>query len=194
MYYDALVPIEVPRMRGGIVVVGIVLIVIGAVLLFVPVAGQGSQTVNSGSSTPFELASVSGFSITGSIPISISWTSSGPAEVVAATCSATCDTSGGVSALGGVVLQTGTSGSFTINQPNGGELVYGVVSTGGSSPVNATFTLTTALSTVGSALLIVGIVVLIIGAVLRSKSRMAAMPPAQPATPAGEPMGPTNPP
>lgn len=181
-------------MRGGVVVLGIVLIVIGAVLLFVPVAGQGSQKVDSGSSTPFEVISVSGFSITGSIPVSISWTSDGPAEVVAAACTASCDTSGGVSALTGVVLQTGTSGSFTINQPNGGELAYGVVSTGGGSSVNATFTLTTALTTVGSALLIVGIVVLIIGAVLRSKSKMAALPPAQPATPAGEPMTPGNPP
>ena len=181
-------------MRGGIVIVGIVLIVIGAVLLFVPVAGQGSQTVNSGSSTPFEVISVSGFSITGSIPVSISWTSTGPAEVVAASCTASCDTSGGVSALAGVVIQSGTSGSFTIGQPNGGEVVYGVISTGGSSSVNATFSVTTALTTVGSVLLIVGIVILIIGAVLRSKSKMAAMPPPQPATPAGEPMAPMNPP
>lgn len=59
-------------MRMAIVVVGIVLLLIGAVLLFVPVVNQQSQTVNTASATPFDEFSVSGFSITGSIPVSIS--------------------------------------------------------------------------------------------------------------------------
>ena len=172
-------------MRIGIVVAGVVLIVIGAVLLFVPITDQGTQTVTS--SAP-EVLQVSGFSITGSIPVSISWTSSSAVEVLAAACSSSCDT-GNINAISGLTIQSGTSGSFTLNQPNGGEIVLGVITTGGSS-ASATFTVKTALSLVGTILLLVGIVILIVGAVLRSRPKAEAMPPApvEPAEATTEPM------
>lgn len=169
-------------MRIGIVVAGVVVIVIGAVLLFVPVVNQGTQTVTV---TAPEVFQVSGFSITGGIPVSISWTSSVSVEVLAAACSSSCNT-GSINSLSGLVLQSGTSGSFTLNQPNGGEVVLGVVTTGGTSG-SATFTIKTALTTVGSILLILGIIILIVGAVLRSRPKATAMPPApMPVEPAPE--------
>jgi uncharacterized membrane protein len=167
-------------MRAGVVVVGIVLVVIGAVLMFVPVVGQGSQKVDSSSSTPYDVFSVSGFSLTGSIPVSVAWTSTAAVTIVAAACSASCNT-GDVSGISGLTEQTGTSGSFTLNQPDGGEVLVGVVSSGSGSPATATFSITTALTTVGSILLVLGIVILIVGVVLRSKSKAASMPPAEPA-------------
>lgn len=163
-------------MRVGIVVAGIVLVIVGAVLLFVPVVAQGSHTLDQSSANSFYLFSVSGFSITGSIPVSISWSSPSTVVMIAAACSATCDT-GNLAGLS-LATGTGTSGTLTVNQPNGGEVVVGFEPTsGGSSNATATVNVTTALTTVGSILLIVGILILIVGVVLRSKSKMAPMAP-----------------
>jgi hypothetical protein len=169
--------------RAGLVVVGIVLAVIGAVLLFVPVVPQGSDSVpSSGTNLPFLTVSVLGFSITGSIPVAVTWTATARVTVVAATCSAKCTAN--FSTISGIVLQSGTSGSFTLNQPNGGEMRFGAVSSSSpfvgalnasGSPFTVTFTLTTALSTVGTVLVVIGSIVLILGAVVKStKAKMAA--------------------
>jgi hypothetical protein len=177
-------------MRVGILVVGIVLAIIGAVLLFVPVVPQASQTTTS--TVPVVLLSVSGFSITGSIPVAVSWNSTTSVIVVGVACTATCNQN--VSSLSGVTLQTGTSGSFTLNQPNGGEIGLAAENSSGSgSPSTVTFKVTTAISTVGSALLIVGIIVLIIGAAVKSKKAQVAAPapmPYMPSTPAPPTMEP----
>ena len=165
-------------MRAGIVVVGIVLLLIGAVLLFVPVSSQAAQNINESGAT----VQVGGFSITGNIPVAVSWTSSEPVTFYAAACTGTC-ASGSITSLSGLKIQNGTSGSFMINQPNGGQIAFGFVPTNiSSTSATATVNMTTALTTVGSVLLIVGILILIAGAVMRSKSKMVAMPPPQPAT------------
>jgi uncharacterized membrane protein len=167
-------------MRTGIVVVGVVLLVVGAVLLFVPITPQPSQKIASNSSTPVLLFSVSGFSVTGSIPISVSWSSTGPVTVAAATCSGTCQNRANVSDVSGITLQSGTSGSFTLNQPNGGEVLIAAVNTGGGNATTTTFNVTTALSTVGTILLIVGILLLIVGVVVKAKSKPVPMQMAPP--------------
>lgn len=176
-------------MRAGWVVVGIVVAVIGAALLFVPVVPQSNETVNSSSSTPYVIVSVGGYSLTGNVPVAVSWSTSGSAsvEVLAGACSGTCNDTSQVS---GITSQNGTSGSFTLNQPNGGEIIMGVVY-GGSPAVTVTFKITTALSTVGTILLVVGILVLIIGIVLRGKPKASAA--AAPPTPAPS-TGPGGPP
>jgi len=162
-------------MRIGIVIVGIVLLVIGAVLMFVPVAAQSAQNVDTSSSSPYAVLSVSGFSLTGNIPVSVSWTASGTVEVISAACSASCDT-GNASAISGVTIQTGTSGSFTLNQPDGGEILVGAINPSLSGAgQNVTFNITTALTSVGTILLFVGIVILIVGVVLRGKPKAAPM-------------------
>ncbi|HXW66611.1 MAG TPA: hypothetical protein VEL82_01835 [Thermoplasmata archaeon] len=179
-------------MRGGLVVLGIILAVLGAALLFVPLLPQSNETVTSTSSTPFYEGSVSGYSLTGSIPVAVSWSTNGSVavEVAAATASCSGTNCANVSGVSGVTFQNGTSGSFMLDQPNGGTVVMGVIYSG-SSAVVVTFKITTALATVGTVLLIVGIVVLILGVVLRGKPKPApaAMPPASaaPVAPPGPP-------
>ncbi|MFI5414458.1 MAG: hypothetical protein ACHQ16_02170, partial [Candidatus Lutacidiplasmatales archaeon] len=169
----------------GIVVAGIVLLVIGAVLLFVPLVPQADQTIRSNSSLPVAAFSVSGFSVTGSIPVSVSWTANASVTVIAAAGGTVANAN--ISSVSGLVTQTGTSGSFTLSQPDGGEVVLGVFggSAFGGSGSNATVTfhVTTALTTVGSILLIVGILILIVGLVLKSKSAKMAAPAASQWTP-----------
>ena len=52
-------------MRTGFVVVGVVLVILGAVLMLVPLVPQASVTVSQ--STPY-VANITGFSITGTSP------------------------------------------------------------------------------------------------------------------------------
>ena len=185
-------------MRIGIVIVGVVLAIIGAALLFVPVIPQSNQSIKTVSDIPSNaVLNVSGFSLTGSIPVSVSWTSNNSVTVLAATCF-NC-LSENVSSIAGVTIQRGTSGSFTLNQPDGGSIYVGAVSPT-ETPSTVTFKITTALTTVGSALLIVGIVLLLVGVVLKSrKAKTAAattpMAPMMPSTPQmTPPMSPPAPP
>jgi len=152
--------------------VGLVAIVIGLVLVLVPLVGQGSQTVVYSTSNtktlPYYEAAVSGFSLTGTIPIAVSWTAntSAPVQVVAAACTASCN--GNIDDLSDLTNQTGTSGSFTLDQPNGGSIIFGILTTTGGNDASVTFKVTSALSTVGTALVVVGVLLLVIGLVLRS--------------------------
>ncbi|HEV8050210.1 MAG TPA: hypothetical protein VGP88_06415 [Thermoplasmata archaeon] len=181
-------------MRPVLVVVGIVLLIVGAVLLFEPVVPQANQTVSNNSNVPFVVESVSGYSLTGSIVVHISWTSASPVEVIAASCAANCNANSSASGVSGITLQTGTSGSFTLNQPNGGEIAFGAYNPTGASGGNATFTISTALATVGTLLIVVGIIVFIAGLVLKSdKARAAAAAPAAPTSSSPPPMEPTPP-
>lgn len=166
-------------MRIGMVVVGVVVLIIGAALMFVPLSPQPSQTLTqSSTSTPYAFT-ISGISLTGSIPISVSWTSNTTVLLVAVACSGSCS-SGNVSALSGATIQTGTSGSFTLNVPTGGtvEIAVGTITGSASS---TTVNVTTALTTVGTILLVVGILLLIVGLVLKRKPKGMAQPPAMPA-------------
>ncbi len=169
-------------MRIGLVIVGLVLIILGAVLLFVPLEPQTNQVVSTSSDTPYYEGTVSGFSLTGSIPISVSWNASATVQVIAGACTATCTNESQVSSI---TTETGMSGSFTLSQPNGGSILMGAIGPLGGSPASVTFKITTALTTVGTILVPVGIIVLILGVVLKSqKQKMAAMaPPASPPTP-----------
>jgi uncharacterized membrane protein len=175
-------------MRVGMVVVGVVLLVIGAVLLFVPVAPQPSQTMNESSiETPYAFQ-ISGFSITGNMPITVSWTSNTSVTLLAVACTGSCN-SGNISTLSGVEVQTGTSGTFNMNVPSGGTVEIGAAPlTGG--PSTTTVNVTTSETTIGSILLIVGILLLIVGLVLKRKSKAMSAPPAMPAQESQPPMAP----
>lgn len=180
-------------MRTGVVIVGVVLAIIGAALLFVPVVPQTSETVQSNSATPFYEGSVAGFSLTGSIPVSVTWTANTTVEMIAAAASCSGTNCANASQISGATIQSGTSGSFTLNQPDGGSIFMGIAPTGGG-PANATFKITTALTTVGSVLVIVGILVLIVGAVLKRRTMAMPQAPAQPVQPAAPGTPPTPPP
>jgi hypothetical protein len=173
----------------GLVAVGVVLLLIGAVLLFVPVVPQPNETVSSTAELPYYAAQVSGFALTGTTPIAVSWSVNGsnPVQIVAGACTGSCQNEN-TSQISSLTTQNGTSGSFTLNQPNGGTILMGVVYGGG--PVTVTFKITTALSTVGSALLVIGILVLIAGLILRRTPKAPPAMASQPAAPSSDPMMP----
>lgn len=180
------------QMRIGWVIVGVVLVILGAVLLFVPVVPQASETVSSSSDTPYYVGQVSGFSLTGTIAVSVTWSAPSSVSIVAGACTSACaNGSASNSSVTDLTLQSGTSGSFTLNQPNGGYIVMGVVSSN-QAPTNATFTITTALATVGTVLVPVGVLVLIVGVIRKKKT--AAPAPATTAVPSDAPAAPAPPP
>jgi hypothetical protein len=180
-------------MRWSWVLVGVAAIVIGAALLFVAVVPQGEQTVTystSNSTTlPYYEASITGYSLTGTIVILVSWTAaqSADVQVVAAACSAACN--GDINRYSDLTNQTGTSGSFTLDQPNGGSIIFGILSTANGSDASVTFKVTTALSTVGSALVVVGVILVVVGVVLRSGPRRAVAPTQPTESPASQSPG-----
>jgi uncharacterized membrane protein len=168
-------------MRAGIVVVGILLIIIGAVLMFVPLLSSAS--VNLSSSQPEQEVNVSGFSITGGIPATLSWTSNQPVNVSVATCSSvagngTCK--GTVSLLS---AENGTSGSFSFNVPAGGGIGVGMV---GGDAATASVTIKLAQTTVGLIVLVIGVILFLVGAAVRRKVPPPPPPP-PPAAPAAPP-------
>jgi hypothetical protein len=170
-------------MRPVIVVVGIVLLIVGAVLMVEPVVPQSNQSISKNSTLPYVIESVSGYSLTGSIAVHVSWTSPTTVTVVGGACTSTCNSNSSASDL---TLQSGTSGSFTLNQPNGGEILIGAINgssfSSGSGAANATFVITTAFATVGTLLVVVGILLVIAGLVMKSDKARPAVQPAQPVT------------
>ncbi|MCI4336110.1 MAG: hypothetical protein L3K17_02805 [Thermoplasmata archaeon] len=172
-------------MRAGIVVVGVVLLVIGAALLFVPLSPQPAQTLTQSSETTPAGFTIAGFSITGNIPITVTWSSNTTVLIVAVACSGTCANEN-LSTLSGVT-QTGTSGTFSLNVPTGGQVWIAAGSLAGA-PSSTTVNVKTALTTVGSLLLILGVLLLLVGLVLKSKSKAMRAPPPEPAASDAAPM------
>lgn len=166
-------------MRIVIVVVGIVLIILGAVLAFVPLATAASQEVTS--SAPYVANITAAFSITGTVPLTISWTSGSTTSMILGACD---KVNSGASNISGsctnaqITTQTGTSGSWNVNVKPGGAIVAGCFTSG----CTANITVKEGQTVIGDILLILGIVVLIVGVVLKSKPK-AAPPMAQPMPP-----------
>lgn len=169
-------------MRIVIVVVGIVLIILGAVLAFVPIGQIASQDVTS--NAPYAANLTGGaiaFSITGTVPLTISWTSSNSTTMIMGACD---KVNLGASNISGsctnaqITTQTGTSGSWNVNVKPGGAIVAGCA----TSNCKATVTVKAGYTVIGDILLILGIVLLIVGVILKSKPK-AAPPMAQPMPP-----------
>lgn len=173
-------------MKVWLVVLGVVLVAVGGVLLFVPVSSQPSQTVSNSAGLPFYIGQISGYSITGTIPVSVSWTATAAVDVIAAACSSGCSSGNVTGSVTDLTLQQGTSGSFTLNQPNNGYIVMGVANETGTPPgTQVTFKITTALTEIGLVLIVVGVILLIVGAVIGKKP--APLPPSAPSVPAPTP-------
>ena len=159
-------------MRIGFVVIGAVVAVIGAALLYIPVVPQPSETVPAVSGPPtYYIGNVTGYSITEKIPVTISWTANVTVTVIGGACTSHCVNFTDLSSL---TLQTGTSGSFAVDQPNGGSIFFGA-NASGSSNGSVTFKVTTALSTVASGLVVVGIVLVLLGLLLRTQKASPAV-------------------
>jgi hypothetical protein len=154
-------------MRIVLVIAGIVVLLVGALIQFVPLAPQPVNPISTYGGTPFETFSVGGFSITGSITVSISWTASSPVTFIAAVCPSGCH-SANVSSLSDITTQSGKSGSLTLSQPNGGEIIL-VALSNTSTGVNPT--VITVWATEAAVVLFAGVAVVIAGVVWRSPRR-----------------------
>ncbi len=185
-------------MRWVVSVAGVAVLLVGVLLLWVPLAPQPAPTLSSGPlpPSPGYVFSVGGYSLTGTIPVTIYWTMSGGTTVTlaAAACSNRCN-SGNVSALSGLSIETGTTGTFTIDQPNGGEIVVVMVSfSSPSDSVGVALSIMVGIPTVGSILLIGGIALVILGVVLPSGRRPVSTPSVPPPTPVQDTTNPSSPP
>ncbi len=156
-------------MRTGMVAVGIVLLVLGAVLAFVPLLQAGSQDVSE--STPWGFNVTAAFSITGTVPLTISYSSSQSVNILVGTCDSISYSSGSPQCTNPTVSgQNGSSGTFNINVKPGGAVVVGILGAG-----TASVTVKEAQTPLGDILLILGIVVLLVGLVMRRRPSPAPM-------------------
>jgi hypothetical protein len=162
-------------MRAGIVVVGIVFGVLGALLLFEPIVPLQSQTVTSTNPDIFSVAAV--VSPTGNVELTVTWSSTMPTTFAVYTCtSVTLPASNVSTACRGAVTigtETGTSGTFHFPVKLGSSVIAGIfaqkpgtasVTVTGSSPLLATF------------LLVLGGVVVVVGVILKRKGATAPVP------------------
>jgi hypothetical protein len=164
------------------VALGVVILIVGVAFLYVPVVPQFSSTQTVSLQSPnrgwyFLLENVSGYSITGVIPVLVSFTSSDLVDVEYATCTDVCHNFtqlqqgqrvAGTYQLGILTLVTGAS--ISLNQPNGGSIwvAWGQQTTPPTS-VNITYSVTTGLTVAGPLLLTAGLAVLVSGIVLLIK-------------------------
>jgi hypothetical protein len=160
-------------MRAGWVVVGVVLLLVGAVLVFVPLVPQPDHTVTYGR-TGFT-ANLTGYSPTGSIAGTLSWNSNATVEFWFASCPSTDCIASSVK----VQTENGTSGTISFSYPSGTEIAALIA--GGPAGSTATVKLTLTEPTYGSLLILVGLALLLVGIVLRRKPSPAPVtaPPAQ---------------
>jgi uncharacterized membrane protein len=176
--------------RIGLVIAGVIVLAIGVVLAFVPLVQAASQDMVSNPPIETEFHgyawNVTGFSITGNIPVSTAWTSTGPATFVIQLCS-----NGGFNPYYYCTgtshwpgNQSGTSGSETFNVPSGATLlVYLHSENATTGHVNVDI----AQTTIGLILIVIGLILLVLGIVLGRKSRAAPAPPPSPSTPSPPP-------
>jgi uncharacterized membrane protein len=159
-------------MRASLLIVGAILVVIGLVLAFVPLIQSISQDTVANTTTESVFQgyawNITGFAITGSIPITISWTASGPVKTELVICSG-----GGFNGYfycAGTPSwpsnQSGTSGTASFSAPSGSSLLFAMYSQNATTGhVNGEL----AESTIGLIIVIVGIILLIVGVVLKGK-------------------------
>ncbi|MCI4336109.1 MAG: hypothetical protein L3K17_02800 [Thermoplasmata archaeon] len=160
-------------MRILIVVIGVVLMVVGAIFLVIPVVSQSPAHLQAaGNKLAFQSFQVSGFSVLYQQPVSGSWSSNTSVLFELIVCTAACNTNTSISQT---LVQTGTSGNFTVDVPQG-DIVSVAIEGASGGPATATVNVSTALTPLGSGLLIAGIAIILIGFVLRRKRRVVPRP------------------
>ncbi|MGP8073319.1 MAG: hypothetical protein ACLPZM_09400 [Thermoplasmata archaeon] len=162
-------------MRAGLVVVGVVLVILGVVLAYVPLVPQAAVNVTA-SNSPY-IAHVTGFSITGSVPGDMTWTSSSQIDLLFGWCAGLTPSFTCIGSNQSWVWNNGTSGTVSFSVPAGGSLVV-AVNGSGSASVNIKL----AESTIGVVTIGLGILLLILGVVL--KRGPVPVPPAPAPAPA----------
>ncbi|HZY69427.1 MAG TPA: hypothetical protein VFF67_00405 [Thermoplasmata archaeon] len=179
-------------MRGGVVAVGLILLILGFILAYVPIPGQTVPSTTVTQSTPaiLSVSSPPFLFFTSTLPFSLSWTSSAAITVYVYACGSDSQCAAVTpNVTSPVVTGSGSSGSVSFTAQKG--QYYEIYGKSSAATWTATFSATYAVPFVGGSLgfflLILGIVVLIVGLVLKKKQPPSPAPttvPA-PAPPAG---------
>lgn len=141
-------------------VVGAVLLLAGAGFALVPILPAATQTIDT--FDPWEFNVTAAFSFTGTIPLSITWTSPDNASVELATCGSIAADEQCVD--GTYANETGTGGTFTLAAKVNGAV--GVFLTAGTT---ASVTVKEAQPTIGDLLVVAGVALVVAGLVLRRR-------------------------
>jgi hypothetical protein len=182
-------------MRFLLVVIGVAVMVIGAVLLVIPTIPQPAVTIAApANSAGAQAFSTSAYSLAYQQPITGSWSANTTVLFEVIICSAGCSTPNATIAAS--VVQTGTSGSFAVDVPEGGIVQFSMIGASGTA-AHGTVNFSTALTLPGSIALIAGIALIVLGFFLRAKRKPAAVarppPKPRPATPPTITVAPTSP-
>jgi hypothetical protein len=151
-----------PPMRKGLLVVGIVLLIIGAALLAVGFSSSLTTSVPAGECLNYTPTTL------GSDPVTVSW--SGLSSSSSVTLSSTGDCSPSTLIASG----TGASGSFTATLTTG--TTYGIAVSSGTGSVTVASHGFTVLELIGIVVLILGILLAVVAVVRKPKVRAAPEP------------------
>lgn len=152
------------------IILGLALILSGVIVIFVPVVrqGSGSRTLvyPPGDRYYILTENISGFSITGTIPVTIQWSTNGSVDVVAAACVRYCSNESQLPPGSTVYQNLLTSGSFSLNVTNGGSIFVAWFQQTDHPPTTAlTYTVWTGLTAAPPVLLGLGAAVVVLGVV-----------------------------
>ncbi len=180
-------------MRTGLVVVGLILLILGAVLLFIPIlpgntnfsAVSPTQCVSQATCQVSYNIYEASPSLLGGTSAKFTWSSPSTIFFHAVTCTnavsgsqlSSATTTAQFNAACGtsnvIANTTGTGGTYTFTIPSGGSFVFFGISAGTSS-VTGSSTLTATEPLLGLVILVVGLLLLIVGAATTSKKKKAA--------------------
>lgn len=187
-------------MRKGLLIVGVILLVLGIVLAFVPLVTQSvSSTESSGTSTGSYVYVWNNNGVILPATVKVSWTAPDTTEFFYFSCTnslsastvqstsfnltqqcnglqtygASSVTSGGQT----INYDTGTSASQSISVPAGGTLIFGGVPASGSETISITATYPEPLF--GLILIILGVLLAVVGVVLKAKRKGPKVPKGQ---------------
>lgn len=177
-------------MRGGLLVIGVVFLVLGSVLVWVPLIPQSSTFnattgASSATATNYTIFQASP-ALFGGTAAKLTWTSNATVTLGVVTCTkaittselssaktpaefnADCGTNAtyGSTTDDGVSFSTGTGGSLTFTIPASGSLIFYA---GSEKPASVSVTLTTSEPLGGTIVLLLGVLLLIFGIALKSK-------------------------
>ena len=159
--------------------------VLGGIIAFVPLFPQpSSQLTGAAPDSGYNVSSA--FSLTGRVPVQVTWTSNVPVQIAILTCSSvklnlSSNSLASICQDFTLVVQNGTSGSMVLQVKPGGTVLIGLGSSppSQSTPSNGSFATRTATINVrlaqpmlGTLLLVVGGPVLVAGALMRQPRRM----------------------
>lgn len=166
-------------MRAGVAVVGVVLLVIGAVLWYVPLPGTSTGQTNVAAGQGEVVQATAPLALlTPTVSMTVTWTASSSTQVRVLA----CGTDSGCGSPGStpVASGTGTSGSLTFSADKGS---YYLIEPDHSATINVQPTVPILGGALGLVLLIVGILLLVVGLVARKKQpRVVPMEPTEPGT------------